>query len=80
MDSGQLDMLVAAPTYFDGLSCGLLGVYNGDVTDDLKAPDGTLISMNASTRDIYYDFGTKCKFICHLYRSSMQLYHNKNGH
>jgi hypothetical protein len=38
---------------------GLLGTYDGDMTDDLTAPDGTVIPITSSNQDIYYKFALK---------------------
>jgi len=38
---------------------GLLGTYNGDMTDDLTTPDGTVVPVTSSNQDIYYKFGLK---------------------
>lgn len=38
---------------------GLLGVYNADSSDDLTAPDGTVLPITASNEDIHFKFGMK---------------------
>ena len=39
---------------------GLLGVINGDTSDDLTLPDDTAIDTNSTEKDIYNNFGLKC--------------------
>ena len=39
---------------------GLLGVINGDTSDDLTLPDDTAIDTNSTEEDIYNNFGLKC--------------------
>ena len=40
---------------------GLLGNGNGDQSDDLKAKDGTVLALNSTEENIYYQFGQTCK-------------------
>ncbi|EDV27736.1 uncharacterized protein TRIADDRAFT_53733 [Trichoplax adhaerens] len=40
-----------------GITKGLLGTYNGNVTDDFLRPDGTYLSINATDEEIYHQFG-----------------------
>ena len=42
---------------------GLLGIFNGDVSDDFTAPDGSKISINSSQQEIYEKFGIHCKYL-----------------
>ena len=37
------------------------GFYNNDTSDDLRAPNGTVLPANATDRQIHTDFGQKCK-------------------
>ena len=39
---------------------GLLGVINGDTTDDFTLPNDTTIDINSTEEDIYNNFGLKC--------------------
>ena len=39
---------------------GLLGVINGDESDDFTLPDGTSIDINSTEEDIYNNFGLEC--------------------
>ena len=39
-----------------------MGVFNGDTTDDLTAPDGRVLDSNATTEvEIFDHFGEPCK-------------------
>lgn len=38
---------------------GLLGVYDGDASNDLTDPDGHVYSINSSLKTLHYDFGLK---------------------
>ena len=40
---------------------GLLGVINDDRTDDFTLPNGTIIDINATEEEIYYQFGLNCE-------------------
>lgn len=41
---------------------GLLGVLNGDPSDDFTLPDGSILELNASESTIYRMFGLQCKY------------------
>lgn len=64
--SNQLDLLfVVSQNYSEIGHRGLFGVHNGDPSDDLTTPDGTIISSNRS-EDLAYihtDFGEKCEVV-----------------
>ena len=55
-----LEITMGAPETFQNQTVGLAGVMNGDTSDDLTTPDGTVIPTSSSERTIYYDFGEKC--------------------
>ena len=60
----MLDSLVAAPQSFINKTSGLLGVFNGDITDDLTSPDGTVLNSNlnvTSEKELFEKFGELCK-------------------
>ena len=42
---------------------GLLGNANGDIKDDLQTPNNVVIPTNATLRQLYEEFGMKCKSI-----------------
>ncbi|KAI0238816.1 hypothetical protein LSAT2_010422 [Lamellibrachia satsuma] len=57
----QLDITVGAPDTFINKTKGLMGVFNGDATDDLLPPgDNALPLSNSSTeKTIFVDFGER---------------------
>ena len=57
----QLDVGVIVPREFKGQTRGLMGVMNGDSSDDLTTPGGKVISTTSTERDIFYKFSEKCK-------------------
>lgn len=60
-------LLVSLPTMFINTTKGLMGSYNGNLSDDLvpKTEDGIgePISINSSLEDIHRQFGITCKII-----------------
>ncbi len=44
-----------------GKTAGLLGVFDGDVTNDFMLPNGTVLASDVSADTIYYSFGESCK-------------------
>ena len=40
---------------------GLLGVINDDKTDDFTLPNGTIVDINSTEEEIYYQFGLNCE-------------------
>ena len=40
---------------------GLLGVINDDTTDDFTLPNGTIVDINSTEEEIYYQFGLNCE-------------------
>ena len=63
---GALSTMLTIPEEAEGQTLGLLGVQNGDISDDLTRPDGTMLSPNASLQEIHEDFGQLCKFVVHV--------------
>lgn len=64
VSSNQLDiMFVVSENYTQVGNRGLFGVHNGDPSDDLTTPDGTVISANKSEdlEFIHNEFGEKCE-------------------
>ncbi|EDV27739.1 uncharacterized protein TRIADDRAFT_53736 [Trichoplax adhaerens] len=53
----MLTIAFAAPQSFRETTKGLLGTWNGNVSDDFLRPDGTYLDVNATEEDIYYSFG-----------------------
>lgn len=60
-------MVVSLPTVMQGLTQGLMGNYNGNITDDLQSRNGnTTLSLNSSLEVIHYSFGVTCKSDLHM--------------
>ena len=57
----QLDITVAAPNTFKNNTLGLLGLFNGDLTDDLMTPAGQLLPNTSTEKTIFENFGELCK-------------------
>ena len=57
----SLSITVSLSSHYEGKTTALLGNFNGDPSDDLVLPNGTLLSSNASEETIYYNFGELCK-------------------
>ena len=54
--------IVVLPESFMGETCGLLGNYNGDQSDDLMPRNGfAVIPVNSSLEEIHNNFGITCK-------------------
>ena len=64
-ENGFISVLtVALPDSFKGNTRGLMGNYNGDMTDDLMPRNSTdPLHHNASLHDIHYQFGITCEAI-----------------
>ena len=58
----QLDITVGAPSKFNNKTKGLMGVFNGDPSDDmLPADGGVALNRNTSSeREIFTKFGQTC--------------------
>ena len=64
VNARQLDITVGAPEKFKNYTKGLMGVFNGDPTDDLLPPGENAVALsNSSTeKTIFKEFGEKCTF------------------
>ena len=54
-------LIVSLPRAFKGNTCGLMGNFNGDQLDDLKAKNGSIIPLSSSLQEIHYNFGLTCE-------------------
>ena len=64
VNAEQLDVTVGAPDTFRGNTKGLMGVFNGDPTDDLLPPGNNAVplSNSSSEKTIFTKFGERCTF------------------
>ena len=73
-------VLVALPESFQGKVEGLLGNYNGDLSDDLRPRDVNYsMPINSSIETIHKSFGMTCefKFIIFIYMEKNTLFINR---
>ena len=65
MNAEQLDVTVGAPDKYRGNTKGLMGVFNGDPTDDLLPPGEKAVPLSNSSLDktIFTEFGEQCTSI-----------------
>ena len=61
MENSFLGISVELSESFRDDTSGLLGVFNGDVSDDFTLPNGTVLDISLE-KDIY-QFGLACKFV-----------------
>lgn len=57
---GLLSFVTTIPQSFEGAVEGLLGNFNGDSSDDLTYPNGTVLDVDSPDR-LIHDFGQSCK-------------------
>ena len=55
-----------SPSYQNS-TLGLIGKWNGDIEDDFTLPNGTVLPIDLSESEIFFQFGEQCKFV--LYTS-----------
>ena len=65
VSSGILSFVLTVPEELNGTAQGLVGNFNGNDTDDFIYPNGTVLSDEASDREIHH-FGQACKLIVYL--------------
>ena len=59
---GALSITMTVPAHLQSKTSGLLGIFNGNTTDDLTAPDGTVLDTNSTNEvEIYDYFGKLCR-------------------
>ena len=63
----QLDITVGASDKFKGSTKGLMGLFNGDPSDDLLPPgeNAVPLSNSSSEKIIFKEFGEKCTLQLH---------------
>ncbi len=66
MENSFLGIAVELSNNFRNETRGLLGVFNGDGSDDFTLPNGTVLEI--STESEIYQFGLECKY--HTYAAS----------
>ena len=63
LQQGQLDITVSSPQEFMNKTNGLLGVFNGDPSDDLLPfNQSQALDSNSTEKLIFNNFGTSCKY------------------
>ena len=60
VSQGILSFVATVPEEFRGNTTGLLGNFNGDATDDLAYPNGTVLGADPSDSMIH-NFGQSCE-------------------
>ena len=55
-------VVVSLPEGYSDKTRGLLGVFNGDPTDDLRSKTGDVLQLGIGNEDLHNQFGTTCKF------------------
>ena len=61
LESGQISITITAASSLINKTEGLLGVFDQNKDNDLKARDGPTLSVNSSAEVIFGDFGHSCK-------------------
>lgn len=61
-DSGFLSrVVVSLPDSFQHITAGLLGVFSGDIRDDLLPQNGSPLPRDVDAETLHYEFGLSCK-------------------
>ena len=65
VNAEQLDITVGASSTFHDKTKGLMGVFNGNATDDLLPPgeNAVALSNSSSEKTIFFGFGEKCTLL-----------------
>ena len=58
--AGTLAISIFVPQIYKGQVSGLLGNYDGNPNNDFRAPDDSLLSVNANEREIF-TYASQCK-------------------
>ena len=62
VSSGILSFVLTVPEEMNGTTVGLVGNFNGNITDDFIYPNGTVLSDGATDREIH-TFGQACELM-----------------
>ena len=62
VSSGILSFVLTVPEEMNGTTEGLVGNFNGNITDDFIYPNGTVLSDGATDREIH-TFGQACELM-----------------
>ena len=71
--SSQLSIRVMSSSQHTNKTLGLLGVNNNDINDDFTRPDGTILPLNSTQEEIYYQFGKLCMYSPKYYRLCLNV-------
>lgn len=66
ISSGILSFVLTVPEEMNGTTEGLVGNFNGNITDDFIYPNGTVLSDGATDREIH-TFGQACELVLLMY-------------
>ena len=69
---GLLQLTVIVPANMENSTQGLLGTYNGDLSDDLQFRNGSFIPSNSSEADIF-KYGQTCKYCAHITQNDTRV-------
>eukprot|EP00105_Crassostrea_gigas_P019957 XP_011438603.2 PREDICTED: sushi domain-containing protein 2-like [Crassostrea gigas] len=71
LNLGMLELTTGIPDSLSSTSTnsGLLGNINGNMNDDLKMPNGTLLPSNTTERELYFNFGELSSYYFHYYKT-----------
>ena len=58
----MLSFVVSPGDDYKNSTKGLLGTWNDNTSDDFTLPDGTVLSLSSTAREIHFGFGVKCEF------------------
>ena len=61
-NNSLLTIVTAILPSYENNSLGLTGKWNGNMDDDFTLPNGTVLPIDMSDSDIFYEFGEKCEF------------------
>ncbi|XP_078674535.1 uncharacterized protein LOC144912554 [Branchiostoma floridae x Branchiostoma belcheri] len=77
VEQGMMSIVFSAPESFKGKTKGLLGVWDGDQTNDFTMYDGTVLSSDSTERQIF-DFGRSWQ-VTATAGDKISLFHYEGG-